>query len=108
MIKGMDVSMIMELESYGASYYLNGKKEDLFCLLKTCGVNMVRLRIWPDPYDEEGNPYGGGMNDLKTTIEIARRVVENGMEIMLDFHYSDFWADPAKQVKPKAWKALSG
>lgn len=108
MIKGMDVSMIMELESYGASYYLNGKKEDLFCLLKTCGANMVRLRIWPDPYDEEGNPYGGGMNDLKTTIEIAKRVVENGMEIMLDFHYSDFWADPAKQVKPKAWKALSG
>ena len=108
MIKGMDVSMIAELESYGASYYLNGKKEDLFCLLKTCGVNMVRLRIWPDPYDEEGNPYGGGMNDLKTTIEIAKRVVENGMEIMLDFHYSDFWADPSKQVKPKAWKALSG
>lgn len=108
MIKGMDVSMIMELESYGASYYLNGKKEDLFCLLKTCGANMVRLRIWPDPYDEEGNPYGGGMNDLKTTIEIAKRVVENGMEIMLDFHYSDFWADPSKQVKPKAWKALSG
>lgn len=108
MIKGMDVSMIMELESYGASYYLNGKKEDLFRLLKTCGANMVRLRIWPDPYDEEGNPYGGGMNDLKTTIEIAKRVVENGMEIMLDFHYSDFWADPAKQVKPKAWKELSG
>lgn len=108
MIKGMDVSMIMELESCGASYYLNGKKEDLFYLLKTCGANMVRLRIWPDPYDEEGNPYGGGMNDLKTTIEIAKRVVENGMEIMLDFHYSDFWADPAKQVKPKAWKALSG
>ena len=108
MIKGMDVSMIMELESYGASYYLNGKKEDLFCLLKTCGANMVRLRIWPDPYDEEGNPYGGGMNDLKTTIEIAKRVVENGMEIMLDFHYSDFWADPSKQVKPKAWRALSG
>lgn len=108
MIKGMDVSMIMELESYGASYYLNGKKEDLFCLLKTCGADMVRLRIWPDPYDEEGNPYGGGMNDLRTTIEIAKRVVENGMEIMLDFHYSDFWADPSKQVKPKAWKALSG
>lgn len=108
MIKGVDVSMIMELESYGASYYLNGKKEDLFCLLKTCGANMVRLRIWPDPYDEEGNPYGGGMNDLKTTIEIAKRVVENGMKIMLDFHYSDFWADPSKQVKPKAWKALSG
>lgn len=107
-IKGVDVSMIKELESYGASYYLNGKREDLFYLLKKCGANMVRIRIWPDPYDEDGNPYGGGMNDLQTTIEIARRTVENGMEFMLDFHYSDFWADPAKQVKPKAWEKLTG
>lgn len=107
-IKGMDVSMIQELEAYGASYYLNGKKEDLFYLLQKCGANMIRLRIWPDPYDEEGNPYGGGMNDLQTTIAIAKRTVETGMEFMLDFHYSDFWADPAKQVKPKAWQHLKG
>ena len=107
-IKGMDISMVKELEYYGASYRLNGKEEDLFHLLHECGTNMVRIRIWPDPYDEKGNSYGGGGNDLQTTIEIARRTVECGMDFMLDFHYSDFWADPAKQVKPKAWKELSG
>ncbi|MCM1144607.1 MAG: glycosyl hydrolase 53 family protein [Blautia sp.] len=107
-IKGMDISMVKELESYGACYRLNGQKEDLFYLLKQCGANMVRIRIWPDPYDEMGSPYGGGGNDLQTVIEIARRTVENGMDFMLDFHYSDFWADPSKQVKPKTWKKLSG
>ncbi len=107
-IKGMDVSMIKELESYGAEYYIEGKKDDLFHILKECGTNMVRLRIWQDPYDENGNPYGGGMNDLQTTIELARRTINSGMAYMLDFHYSDFWADPAKQVKPKAWAKLEG
>lgn len=72
-IKGMDISMVKELEYYGASYRLNGKEEDLFHLLHECGTNMVRIRIWPDPYDEKGNSYGGGGNDLQTTIEIARR-----------------------------------
>lgn len=107
-IKGMDISMIMELEQGGASYRLNEKEKDLFHLLKDCGTNMVRIRIWTDPYDERGNSYGGGGNDLQTTIEIAKRTVKSGMDFMLDFHYSDFWADPAKQIKPKAWKDLSG
>ena len=107
-IKGMDVSMLKELEDYGASYYLAGNKGELFDILSRCGVNMIRLRIWQDPYDEEGKPYGGGMNDLQTTIELAGRTVRSGMSYLLDFHYSDFWADPAKQVKPKAWKNLQG
>lgn len=100
--------MIKELEHGGATYRLNEKEEDLFHLLKKCGTNMVRIRIWADPYDEMGNSYGGGGNDLQTTMEIANRAVESGMDFMLDFHYSDFWADPAKQIKPKAWKSLSG
>ena len=107
-VKGVDVSMIKDLESRGASYYLNGKKDDVFCILKKCGVDMIRLRIWLDPYDEDGTPYGGGMNDLHTTIKIAKRVKENHLAYLLDFHYSDFWADPAKQLKPKAWEGLSG
>ncbi len=107
-IKGMDVSMVKELEEHGAAYYLNGKKKDLFEILKESGVNLVRLRLWNDPYSESGVAYGGGTNDLETTVELAKRVVGNGLEFMLDFHYSDFWADPAKQVKPKAWANLSG
>lgn len=100
--------MIRQLEQCGASYYLNGKKEDLFQILAECGANLIRLRLWQDPYDEDGNPYGGGMNDLSTTVELARRAVTNGMDILLDFHYSDFWTDPSKQIKPKAWTALEG
>ena len=107
-IKGMDVSMLKELEAHGASYYMDGQKKDLFHILQECGTNMIRLRIWQDPYDECGKPYGGGMNDLQTTMELARRTVDSNMSYMLDFHYSDFWADPAKQIKPKTWKGLEG
>jgi len=107
-IKGADVSLIEELEGRNAAYYLNGKQMDLFEILKECGINLVRLRLWNHPYSEKGEPYGGGSNDLETTIKLARRVAEHEMQIMLDFHYSDFWADPAKQFKPKAWTDLSG
>ena len=107
-IKGADVSLIEELEEKNAVYYLNGEKKDLFEILKECGINMVRLRLWNHPYSEDGEPYGGGCNDLETTIKLARRVTKNEMQLMLDFHYSDFWADPAKQFKPKAWMSLQG
>lgn len=108
LIKGVDVSMIKELEGHGAAYYLDGRKGDLFEILSRCGVDTVRLRIWQDPYDDKGNPYGGGGNNLQTTIELARRTLDNGMSYLLDFHYSDFWADPGKQIKPKAWRCLCG
>lgn len=105
--KGMDVSMLKELEEHGAKYAMDGKYQDVFHILKECGVNLIRLRIWNDPYDEKGQAYGGGTNDLKTTIMLAKRIVENGIGFMLDFHYSDFWTDPSKQIKPKAWDELS-
>lgn len=107
-IKGMDVSMIKSLEMMGASYYLDGEQGDLFLILRRCGANMVRLRVWLDPYDETSKPYGGGINDLATTAELAARAKENRLDLALDFHYSDFWADPAKQIKPKTWGDLSG
>ena len=108
MIKGMDVSLIKELEQMGAEYKLNNKGGDLFSILKECGTNLIRLRLWMNPYTSDGETYGGGMNDIATTIELARRTITNNMKFMLDIHYSDFWADPAKQIKPKAWKKLSG
>lgn len=107
-IKGVDVSMTKELEAHGATYYLNGEKKDLFEILQESGVNLVRLRLWNHPYSDTGEAYGGGTNDLETTIELAKRVTAHGMRFMLDIHYSDFWADPAKQIKPKAWKHVSG
>lgn len=107
-VKGMDISMIKELEAKGAVYYKDGRREDVFRILHDYGTNMIRLRIWQDPYDKDGRSYGGGMNDLETTIELAGRTIQNGMSYLLDFHYSDFWADPAKQIKPKAWRNLEG
>ena len=104
-IKGMDISMVKELEVSGASYYINGKQEDLFRILKECGTTMVRLRIWSDPFDEMGNSYGGGASDLQTTIEIAGRTVENGMDFMLDF-ITAISGQIRQQIKPKAWQKL--
>lgn len=106
-IKGMDVSTLLEEEACGAKYYDHGQEADLFDILKNYGVNSIRLRLWNNPYDEAGNPYGAGTNDLEKTIILARRAKEHGMGWLLDFHYSDFWADPGKQIVPKAWRGLN-
>lgn len=106
-IKGVDISTLAEVERLGGVYYEDGKQEELLAILKRNGVNYVRLRLWNDPYSETGEPYGAGTNDLETTIALARRALEAGMGVLLDFHYSDFWADPGKQRKPKAWRDYS-
>ncbi len=105
-IKGADISMTKELEEHGAVYRWKGEERDLFEILKLSGVNLIRLRLWNNPYSEKGEKYGGGTNDLNTVMELAERAAGQNMKIMLDFHYSDFWADPAKQVKPKQWETL--
>src|SRR5690606_39705895 len=71
------------------------------------GANYVRLRLWHDPYNAAGDPYGGGTNDLAATIDMAQRAKSLGMGVLLDFHLSDWWADPGTQTKPKAWQDLS-
>lgn len=107
-IKGVDVSSIISLEKSGVKFYnTTGEVQDIFKTLHEAGVNYVRVRVWNDPYDSKGNGYGGGDNDLATAIEIGKRATANGMRLLVDFHYSDFWADPAKQQAPKAWKSLS-
>lgn len=108
MIKGVDISMIRDLEALGAKYYLNNQEADVFKIFKACGINMARFRLWVDPKTVDGIGYGGGGNDLETTISLAKRAKENNLDILLDFHYSDFWADPAKQTKPKGWSNLHG
>ena len=103
-IKGMDISTLIEEEACGAKYFDNGVQGDALAILKKYGCNSVRLRLWNDPYAEDGTPYGAGTNDLEKTVKLAKRAKEQGMSILLDIHYSDFWADPGKQTVPKAWK----
>ena len=95
------------LEDLGAHYYQNHEKADALRILKNNGANYVRLKLWLNPYDEKGNAYGGGTNDYKTTLSLAKRAKALGMKILIDFHLSDFWADPANQIKPKEWEKLS-
>ncbi|MBO4456747.1 MAG: glycosyl hydrolase 53 family protein [Butyrivibrio sp.] len=106
-IKGMDVSLLLQEEECGARFYDDGVEGDALEILGKYGANYVRLRIWNDPYDEQGNPYGGGTNDLEKTIILSKRAKKLGMGVLLDFHYSDFWADPGKQTVPKAWRGYS-
>lgn len=107
-IRGMDVSSILAEEKSGVKYYsADGKEQDVFTTMAEAGVNYARIRVWNDPFDENGNGYGGGNNDLATAIALGKRATENGMKVCIDFHYSDFWADPSKQMCPKAWVDFS-
>lgn len=106
-IKGMDISSLLAEEASGVKYYNEaGEEEDLMKLLADAGVNYVRVRVWNDPFDPDGNGYGGGNCNATTAAEIGRRAAEYGMKINVDFHYSDFWADPKKQYVPKAWAGM--
>lgn len=107
-IRGMDVSSILAEENSGVKYYdADGVEQDVFTTMAEAGVNYARIRVWNDPYDENDNGYGGGNNDLATAIALGKRATDNGMKVCIDFHYSDFWADPAKQMCPKAWEGMT-
>ena len=106
-IKGMDLSTLLEVEAHGGKFYDGGPAEDAVELLKRYGMNLVRLRLWNDPYSEAGEPYGAGTNDLEKTVTMARRLKRAGVDWLLDLHYSDFWADPGKQNIPKAWRGMT-
>ena len=107
-IKGVDVSSLLANEKSGVVYYdTEGNKADIFEVMADAGVNYVRLRVWNDPYDSDGNGYGGGNNDVASAIAMGKRATEAGMKVLIDFHYSDFWADPGKQKAPKAWSGCS-
>jgi len=106
-IKGADISTLLDTEKHGAKFFNDkNQQQDAIAILKENGVNYVRLRLWVDPKDAEGQAYGGGDNDLASTIALAKRAKAQGMKLLLDFHYSDFWTDPGKQYKPKAWEKM--
>lgn len=82
-------------------------EQGFFDLLAEGGTNYIRIRIWNDPYNAEGKGYGGGNNDLSKAITMGQLATNAGMNVLIDFHYSDFWADPGKQQTPKAWRSLT-
>lgn len=107
-IFGVDISSIIQLEENGAIFYdEEGRERDLFEILKENGVNYIRIRHWNNPKNDKGDYFGGGNNDLEVNLKIAKRAARVGMKLVLNFHYSDFWADPAKQTIPREWKSLS-
>lgn len=107
-IMGVDISTQLALEESGVKYYNwdGSAEQDIFITLAQAGINTIRVRVWNDPYDENGNPYGAGNCTIDTAIELGKRAKAVGIGLIIDFHYSDFWADPAKQYSPKAWEGM--
>lgn len=100
--KGADISWVTEMEHKGMKFYnTSGVETDCFQLMKDLGLNAVRLRVWVDPKEHDN---WCNTADLVTK---AKRAAELGMDVMVDFHYSDWWADPGQQHKPAAWKGLN-
>ncbi len=98
--KGADIGWLSQMEAEGKKFYdANGNQKDCIELLKSKGINSIRLRVWVNP----STIYCGTAD----VISQAKRAQNLGMKIMIDFHYSDWWADPGKQNKPAAWKNLA-
>lgn len=102
--KGADVGWLPQMEATGYKFYdADGKEKDCLQLLKDRGMNSIRLRVWVNPNDDKAS----GHCSKEETVAMAVRAQKMGFRIMIDFHYSDSWADPAKQFKPKAWEKHS-
>lgn len=101
--RGADVSWITQMEAEGRKFYTPGtERKEMECmqlLRDYCGVNAIRLRVWVNPKD--------GWNSIDDVVVKARRAHGLGMRLMIDFHFSDTWADPSHQDMPEAWKNLS-
>ena len=100
--KGADISWVTELESKGHKFYnANGDERECTALMKEYGMNAIRLRVWVDR-----NEHDNWCNKEDLLVK-AKRAKALGMEVIVDFHYSDWWADPAKQNIPASWKGNS-
>ncbi len=110
---GADISFLPQIENRagwfsrgGGRFFEDGQEVDAIELLKNHGFNYIRLRIFVSPEKEEGYSPGQGFCGLDSTLSMARRIKDAGMGFLLDFHYSDYWADPQQQNKPLAWVDL--
>ena len=100
MVKGADVSWLTQMEKSGYKFYNDsGSQQDLFPILKAHGMNAIRLRVWVNP--------ANGWNNITDVVAKAKRAKAAGFDILIDFHYSDTWADPANQTKPAAWSSYT-
>ena len=107
-IYGVDLSSVIALENSGVKFFgFDGKEQDIFKTLAEAGISYIRVRIWNDPFDSRGNGFGGGNCDVKNAALIAARAKKYGIKLFLNFHYSDFWADPGKQMVPRAWARMN-
>ena len=107
-ILGMDASSVIAEEESGVRFYnFDGEEQDVFQTLAENGITHIRVRVWNHPYDADGNGYGGGNNDIDKAVAIGKRATQYGMKLIVDFHYSDFWADPGKQMAPLAWQGMT-
>ena len=107
-IRGVDCSSLLSEEAAGVRYYnWDGELADPLETLAGSGVTHVRVRVWNDPYDENGKGFGGGNCDVENAAALGARAAKYGLKLIVDFHYSDFWADPGKQKAPRAWAGLS-
>jgi beta-galactosidase len=105
---GADISFLPQLEDRGMKFYdTDGQQKDAIQILKNHGLNYIRLRLFNDPARDSGYSPGKGFCDLEHTKAMARRIKAAGMKFLLDFHYSDYWADPQKQYMPAAWRGQS-
>lgn len=103
-IRGVDISSLLAEENSGVVYYdEEGNEADLMKVLADAGVNWIRVRVWNDPYNTQGIGYGGGNCNTETAAILGKRAADYGIKLLVDFHYSDFWADPSKQAAPKSW-----
>ncbi|MGZ3754694.1 MAG: glycoside hydrolase family 53 protein [Mucilaginibacter sp.] len=99
-VKGADIGWLSQMEASGKKFYdANGNQVDCITLLKSLGINAIRLRVWVNP--------AAGYCNKADVVAMAIRAKNAGMKVMIDFHYSDTWADPGNQNKPAAWVSLS-
>jgi len=103
-ILGADISFLPELEAKGVKFSDKGIQKDAIEILKDHGFNYIRLRIFNNPARDSGYSPQKGFCDLEHTKQMAKRVKAAGLKLLLDFHYSDYWADPQQQYKPAAWR----
>ncbi len=101
-LTGGDISLLTRMEQLGQVYKDRGQARDLLEIFRSRGCNVMRLRLWVQPSGEDIF-----VNDLAYTIALGRRIKDAGFALLLDFHYSDTWADPGAQAKPASWQNLA-